>query len=236
MVVGNDKPDTTISGILETQTRGYWKEPDSYLEVVTARRQPANFTPAQNVFPAGRVLNFNDDIVKIDRFSIPGPTSQSAFDYYRFTIVDTNYESGTRIFRIALEPEGDSSPLFKGYIDIAEGSYAMVHANLGLSDPTALDPLEGTRYDEQFAEYDNSYWLPIEIRTTFAVKFVVPPVPPVLFENISVLYDYRINPEFPKNFFDRKFISTSVAGADTDSAAWEKEQILPLTRREVLAY
>ncbi|HQT91234.1 MAG TPA: DUF5686 family protein, partial [Candidatus Kryptobacter bacterium] len=141
VVVGNNRPDTTINGILETQTRGYWKEPDSYLEVVTARRQTANFTSAQNVFTAGRVLNFNDDIVKIDRFSIPGPTSPSAFDYYHFTIVDTNYENDTRIFRIALGPEDNSSPLFKGFIDIAEGSYAVVHVNLGLSDPTALDPL-----------------------------------------------------------------------------------------------
>ena len=236
VVVGNSNPDTTINGILETQTRGYWKEPDSYLEVVTARRQTANFTSAQNVFTAGRVLNFNDDIVKIDRFSIPGPTSPSAFDYYHFTIVDTNYENDTRIFRIDLEAKDNSSPLFKGYIDIAEGSYAMVHVNLGLSDPTALDPLEGTRYDEQFAEYDDMYWLPIEIKTTFVVKFVVPPVPPILFENVSVLYDYRMNPEFPKDFFDRRFISTTSAGADVDSAAWQKEQVLPLTRREVLAY
>ncbi len=236
VAMNKDKPDTTISGILETQTKGYWKSPDSYLEVVTARRQSANFTSAQNVFTAGRVLNFNDDIVKIDRYSIPGPISSSALEHYNFNIVDTLYQGHTRIYRIEVGPKDYASPLFKGYVDIAQGSFALVHTKLSLSDPDALEPLEGIVYDEQFAEYGDLYWLPIEIRTTFSVNFFVPPVPPILLENTSVLYDYTINPDFPDNFFDRKVVSSSTAGAGDDSTAWQNEQILPLTHQEVLAY
>lgn len=236
VVEDEEKADTTIGGILETQTKGYWRTPDSYLEVVTARRQSANFTADQNVFTAGRVLNFNDDVVRIDRYSVPGPTAPTVFEHYNFKILDTLYQGTTRIFRIAIEPKDDASPLFKGYADIAEGSYALEHVRLALSDPTALEPLEGIVYDEQFAEYDDIYWLPIEIKTTFSVKFRVPPVPRIFFENTSVLYDYRINPDFPKGFFDRKTISATSADVDVDSAAWQKEQILPLTHQEVLAY
>lgn len=236
VVTNKEEADTTIEGILETQTKGYWKAPESYMEVVTAKRQTANFSSAQNVFTAGRVLNFNDNIVRIDRYSIPGPTSPSAFEHYNFSILDTVYQGDTRIFRIDVEPKDEASPLFKGFVDIADDVYSLVHVRLKLSDPTALEPLEDVVYDEQFSEYDNLYWLPIEIRTTFSVKFVVPPVPRVFFSNTSVLYDYTINPEFPGGFFDTKLESSSLANAASDSAAWLNKQILPLTHQERLAY
>lgn len=227
---------TMIAGILETQTKGYWKSPGSYREVVTAKRQTANFSSSQNIFTVGRVLNFNDDVVKIDRFSIPGPISPSALKRYNFTMLDTIWQGATRIFRLAITPKESVSPMFRGIIDIADGSFALVHSRLVLSDPTALDPLRDVVYDEQFAEYENSFWLPIAIRTTFVVKFVVPPVPPVLFENTSVLYDYKLNPEFPGGFFYRDFAFPSTADLTGDSTAWKSEQILPLTRQEVSAY
>lgn len=228
--------DAMIAGILETQTKGYWKAPDSYREIVTAKRQTANFTSEQNIFTAGRVLNFNDDIVNIDRYTIPGPTSASALDNYHFAILDTIRQGGTRIYRLAINPKESASPLFKGSVDIAGGSYALVHTRLTLSDPAALDPLRNAVYDEQFAEYDDTFWLPIEIRTTFTVKFILPPVPPILFENTSVLYDYRINPEIPNAFFNREVASASTSTPDVDSTAWRDEQLLPLTNEEVLAY
>lgn len=236
VVIKKEKVDTVISGILETQTKAYSQAPDSYLEVVTARRQTANFTPAQNIFTPGRVLNFSDDVVKIDRYSIVGPIAPSALEYYDYNIVDTIYQRDTRIYRIAVEPKTKFVPLFRGYIDIAEGSYALIHVDLGLSNSSTLGPIEEIRYDEQFALYNEEFWLPIEVKTAFALKFNVPPIPPVLFDNVSVLYNYTINKTFPPDFFDGKFVSVSQAKQESDSAAWQKEQVLPLTHLESSAY
>lgn len=232
--VGNSDP--VIAGILETQTRGYWKSPDSYREVVTAKRQTANFSSSQNVFTAASVLNFYDDVVRIDRYSIPGPTSPSAFEHYNFSIIDTIRQGASPVFRIAVDPKPSASPLFKGIVDIAGGSYALLHTRLSLSDSTALDPLQKVEFDEQFAEYDDTYRLPIEMNMAFVVKFVVPPVPPILVENTSVLYHYSINPEFPAGFFDRDVVSAPPKNVTADSAVWNKQQILPLTGEEVKAY
>lgn len=228
--------DTTIGGILETQTSGYWKAPDFYREIVKARRQTANFTPAQNIFTAGRVVNFNDDIIKIDRYSIPGPISHSALAHYRYVIVDTNYQGETLILGIRVEPKRSPTPMFTGYIDIAQGSWDLVRARLSLSDQHAIEPLDSIDYEEQFAKYDDTYWLPIELKTSFAVKLRLPGVPPVFFDNVSVLYDYKINPEHPHTFFDQDLAAVSTKFADTDTAVWKGEQVLPLTHREAMAY
>lgn len=233
---GKTESEEMIAGILETQTIGYWKSPDFYREVVTAKRQTANFSSEENIFTPGKVLNFNDDIVKIGRYSIAGPISSEAFRHYKFSILDTIWQGATRTFRLAIEPKESASPLFRGIIDIEDGSFALVHTRLTLSDPTALDPIRNVVYDEQFSEYDDVYWLPVRIATTFTVKFTLTPVPPVSVHNTSVLYDYRINPRFPSGFFSRDFAASSPPVANTDSSAWMNEQILPLTHAEVLAY
>ena len=233
---GKREPEAPIAGILETQTKGYWKYPDSYREVITAKRQTANFTSSQNVFTVGRVLNFNDNVVSIDRYSIPGPTSPSAFEHYRFVMADTIMEGDKRVYRIEVVPKENPSPLFKGTVDISGRSYALLHSRLSLSDPVALDPIENIVYNEDFAEYDDIFWLPIEIKTTFDVKFVFPPVPTVLFQNTSVLYDYKINNEMPKGIFSREFVAKFPRNVSADSSEWKKQQILPLTREEARAY
>ncbi len=233
---GSKGSEPPIAGILETQTKGYWQYPDRYREVITAKRQTANFTSSQNVFTVGRVLNFNDNVVKIDRYSIPGPTSPSAFKHYRFVMVDTLREGDKRVFRIEVTPKNNPSPLFKGVIEISGSSYALLRSRLTLSDPVALDPIEDPIYDEEFAEYDNLFWLPIDIKTTFGVKFVFPPVPTVFFQNTSVLYNYTINQAMPKGVFSRDFISEHPQDVSADSSAWNSRQVLPLTREEVRAY
>ncbi len=234
--VDTGRKSPPIAGILETQTKGYWQYPDRYREVITAKRQTANFTSNQNVFTVGRVLNFNDNIVRIDRYSIPGPTSPSAFKRYRFVMLDTLGEGDNRVFRIEVVPKDNPSPVFKGIIEISGSSYALLHSRLTLSDPVALDPIEDVVYDEEFAEYDNLCWLPIDIKTSFAVKFVFPPVPTVFFQNTSVLYDYRINEAMPKGVFSRDFVFAHPRDVSADSSAWKDQQVLPLTREEVRAY
>ncbi len=237
VVKQSELPDTTIAGILETQTKGYWKSPDSYFEIVSARRQTANFTSAQNIFTAGRLLDFNNDVIKIDRYSIPGPISSSAFDYYRYAIVDTSYQGKTMILGIEVEPRKNPSPMFKGLIEISQGSWALVRARLSLSDPGAIaPPMDSPVYDEQFAEYEDAYRLPIELKTSFVVRLRLPGVPPVILDNVSVLYDYKFNPAFPKSFFDRDVVSATAESADKDTTAWRRGQGLPLTRSEALAY
>ncbi len=223
-----------IAGILETQTKGYWEEPDLYKEVVTARRETSNFTDAENVFTPGDVINFNDDVSRIDRYSVPGPISRSAFDYYDFSLLDTLMRGTKMIFRISVTPKKSYLPLFVGHIDIADVNYSLTQAVLSLSDPTALKPIEGLTYDEQFAEYDDLFWLPIEIRTAFTVNLVLPSIPRIRYENTVVLYHYSINPKFPRDLFTEEPEATF--SGDNDSAAWHNSQIVPLTREEAMAY
>ncbi|MBU1299511.1 MAG: DUF5686 and carboxypeptidase regulatory-like domain-containing protein [Bacteroidetes bacterium] len=85
----DQKRDTVLAGLLETQTEGFWQSPNNYKEIITARRQSANFSPAQNIFTVGRFPNFNDDVIILGSNSIIGPTAPNALEHYSFEMLDT---------------------------------------------------------------------------------------------------------------------------------------------------
>ena len=45
----DDSVDLKITGILENQSKGYFKKPDEFKEVILARKQSANFPPTINI-------------------------------------------------------------------------------------------------------------------------------------------------------------------------------------------
>ena len=59
-----DSTELKITGILENQSRGYFKKPDEFKEIIIARKQSANFPPTINIIAGGRLIqNFYDDDV-----------------------------------------------------------------------------------------------------------------------------------------------------------------------------
>ena len=52
----NDSVQLKITGILENQSRGYFKKPDKYKETIIARKQSANFPPSINTLTGGRII------------------------------------------------------------------------------------------------------------------------------------------------------------------------------------
>ncbi len=232
----NGKKDTVIAGILETQTKGYWESPDSYIERVTAQRQTSNFTPAQNIFTVGRVLNLNDDNIVIDNYTLPGPISPSALDYYDYALVNTSSLDGTTVYHLSITPKKKSSPLFIGYIDVSAKNFALVGADVRLNNAVSLSPINNLHIKEQFSSYEDSFYLPTHIEMFYVIKFTFLPMPPIFVDYVSVLYDYFINPTFPRGFFDAKLVSVENASAFSDSTRWHRQQLLPLTSEEHLAY
>ena len=79
--------DTIVACVFETQSEGYWKFPDLFKEILTARRQPLSLDRRINTFTVGHLPNFNDDRVSIESYSVVGPTAPDALEYYRIEIV-----------------------------------------------------------------------------------------------------------------------------------------------------
>ena len=49
------KEKQMIGGLIETHSKGYYKYPDEFEEVIIAKRQSANFTDITNIFAVGKL-------------------------------------------------------------------------------------------------------------------------------------------------------------------------------------
>ncbi len=228
--------DTVIAGILETQTEGFWEHPDRYKEVITARRQSANLSAAQNVFAMGRLPNLNDNRPVIGQLSVVGPTAPDALDYYSFEIVDTLAIDHTRIFRLRMTPKSGTRPLFDGVISIADESFRVMQVDVGGNDALDIPPYEKLRIRQQFSLYEDKYWLPIESCTDFCVRLSFPSMPPVLWQQSSLVSDYEIGEDAKKTLFDEHLVTSMPLADRPDSSLWAASAVLPLTLEEKTAY
>jgi hypothetical protein len=226
--------DTTIVGILETQTKGYWKSPDRYKEVIVARRQTANFIPEGNIFTVGKIPNFNEDYIRLERNKVISPTSPNALRFYNYELVDTTAIDDILIFRIRITPKYENIPLFKGIISIADSTYLVANVDVSGNDALDLSPIQDFHIREQFAHY-GEFWLPIEIDLNYKYKFGFPSVPEIYVERVSLIHNYRINNPIPDSIFDELQLET-LPDVDKDSIYWSKQQVIPLTPEEIQAY
>jgi hypothetical protein len=228
-----ERTDTVIMAIFETQTSCSWKAPDSYKEVITARRQSANFTSKQNMFTVDKIPNLNDDIIVLDPYSVVGPTAINALDYYTYKMLDTLAMDNYRVFRIQIKPKDDLRPLFDGVISIADKSFMVMQVDVKGNDALDLSPMIDTRLQQQFSLFEHKFWFPVESKITFAIEI---PLAAMYIEQYSLMHNYEINNELDDAFFDNFQISVLPTADQVDSTYWQNVNTLPLTLEETNAY
>ena len=88
--IGSDTSALKITGILENESKGYYKKPDKYKEIITARKQSSNLPSFVNTLSGGSMVQ---DLYK-DEFNflgtnLPGPLAKNVLSYYDFYITNT---------------------------------------------------------------------------------------------------------------------------------------------------
>lgn len=228
--------DTIIAAIFETQTSCSWKAPDSYKEVITARRQSANFMPEQNMFTVDKLPNLNDDLIGLNQYSVVGPTAQNALEYYTYKMVDTLAMDNYRVFRIRVKPKNNLKPLFDGVISIADKSYMVMQVDVRGNEALDLSPMVDAHLQQQFSLFEHRFWLPVESSLKFCIDISFPMVPKMYIEQYSLMHDYEINTEIDGSLFDNFQISVLPTADRPDTTYWQNVNTLPLTTEEATAY
>jgi len=233
-------PDSSkIFLIAESQTSAYWEQPDKYKEIITARKQTANIDAENVIVAVGEFLNFNRNRIELGDYSIVSPTAKDALDHYNYYLLDTIMTDSHLVFRLELEPKDPSDPLFKGYIHIADSSYDVVAVDLRLSEGIDFPFLSNLQYSQVFAQFNDEYWMPVEIRFGGDIdfNFPIPGIPSKLsFADVASLYDFAFEEGHEKGTFDEYVLEVAEEADDVDSLAWNTRQTVPLTSEEVLAY
>jgi len=231
----NDTIPLKISGILENESKGYYKKPDDYKEIIIARKQTANFPPSINILTGGRLIkSFYEEDINFLGNNLPGPLADNALDYYYYYIKRTSAIDSQVVYQIHMEPDDPSNPGFTGDIYITDNTYNLIKVDLNLNKAANIGGIfDSVEVFQQFSPYDSIY-MPVDYR--LFVKANVLGLVKFGFELNSILYDYKINVMLNDALFSKAII-TVLPGADKKTNDyWRNVQTIPNTKDEQAAY
>jgi hypothetical protein len=234
-------PDSAASVLLitETRTAAYWEQPARYQETIVARRQSSNLNAQDNLVTVGEIVNFKRERIDLRRYSLVSPIADDALDYYAYAMLDTLAVEGRRVFRLALRPKSDASPLFVGVIDIADSTYDVLGIDVGVNRTVRFNFVRNIRYRQRLRDMGGGRWMPYEIRLTGEVHIGIPhPGLPgdLAFEHVASLGDFRFDEgDRPRDLREFRVVVSDQADR-ADTAVWAGPRAIPLTPAESSAW
>jgi hypothetical protein len=230
----------SIAAITESYSTLYWRSDDSLREIVTQQKQTGNLPKSMQAVRVGKVINFNDDEIPMGGFQFTGPTAPDAFDFYDYKLRSTRRMDDFDVYEIEVIPKSRINPLFKGAIAIAERSYAVIEADLEPNEAYEQPFIRFLKahYKQSFRLFNNTVWLPVNYRFegNLEVSIMGIRIPPIGIERDVVIYDYRVNPEFPDNIRNITKTAIDSSAKKIDTTFWATHDVLPLTAEQNSAY
>ena len=232
---GEDSTDLKITGIIENQSKGYFKKPDLFKDVIIARKQSANFPPTINVVTGGRLIqNFYEDDIRFFGSKLPSPISNEALEYYYYYIDRVVLMNDRKVYKIFMSPESADDPGFVGSVFINDSTYELILVNLELNRSANVGGIFDTiGIFQQFFSYDGIY-MPVDYR--LFMKGNILGLARFGFELNTILYDYKINPALSDDIFSKAIVTVLPDADKKDSLFWMSAQTIPNTTEEESAY
>lgn len=231
-----DTGSLKITGIIENESRGYFKKPNYYKDEIYARKQSANTPSTINILTGGRLLqNFYTNDIQFFNRQLTGPIADNALEYYYYIIEDTLAMDDKNVFQIYFEPIDKADPGFYGKIFIEDKSFDMVKLDVHLNNaanPGGLFSL--INIFQQFVHFENDIVMPIDYRIFVEGNFLG--LVKFGFELNTIFHDYQINNNLSKDFFDMVVIKVMPDADKKDSTYWSSIQSIPNTLSEIEAY
>ena len=225
-----------IFGILESETKGYFKKPDMEKQIVTAKKETANITRG---FALPLIVNFYDEEIDFGEFNIPTPLADDAFDNYEYRLKGTTSIDSLRIFKIDVINSTESRPLLAGTVYIADSLFALMQVDLKTNDAAKPLGINKVNFKQKFSSFSDTkntntnYWMPTDVQIfadgSFAgiIKFEA--------EVFSIVSHYELNKPAPKGIFD-EFVIKVLPDAVKDSSYWRNKELIKNTTEEKKAY
>ena len=234
--IGSDTSKLKITGILENESKGYFKKPDFYKEIITAQKQTSNLPSFVNTIAGGRLVqDFYKDNFNFLGGELPGPLAKNALSYYDFNIINTVAINNNLVYEIYMAPQHESDPGFMGTIFITGGTYDLIKVDLKINKAASIGGLfQSVNVFQQFSLFQDSIYMPADLRLFIKLDYLG--LAKMEFDLSTILYDYKINHNIADDFFNHAIV-TVLPGADKkDSTYWINAQTIPNTTEEQQAY
>ncbi len=229
-----EKDKYPIFAILESQTKGYFKKPDKYKEIVSSKRETANI-PRGVAIPY--IVNFYDDVIPFGDLKITGPLADDALDYYEYKLINTTSIDSQKVYKIEVLDGAGLFPLFKGTIYIADSTFALMKVDLSNNEAALPFAVDAVNYKQKFTSYDdennNRFWMPADVQLYAEISVAN------LFyftgEGFTIVSHYNLNKKAPSGTFDEYVIKVQ-PNAKKDSTYWKQNQLVKSSTEEDVAY
>jgi hypothetical protein len=221
-----------IGGLIETHSKGYYKYPNEFEEVVLAKKTSANFTDITNIFAVGKLPNLLEESIKFDELSVVTPLSKKALDYYKFDMVDTTYFNNGMVFNMTFEPKIQGVPLFSGKMSIIDKDFAVIYCELDGQDRIVTQLRNNIRITQKFRQYESQFWFPTEMTMKSNIDLDIPGLPVLYWTQHGLISNYRINIENFEHDFDMNILSYQLLSKAEREKLWQNMQSIPLDKEE----
>jgi hypothetical protein len=223
-----------IFAILESETKGYFKKPDKYKEIVSSKRETANI-PRGIAIPY--IVNFYDEVIPFGEIKITGPLADDALDYYEYKLVNTTSIDSQKVYKIEVIDGAGLFPLFKGHVYIGDSTYALMKVDLSNNEAALPFAVDAINYKQKFTSFDddagNNFWMPTDVQLYAEISLAN-----VFYftgEGFTIVSHYNLNKKAPGGTFDEYVIRVK-PDAKKDSAYWKQNQLVKSSKEEDVAY
>lgn len=229
-----EKGKLGILGLLESETKGYFRAPDEEKQIVKSKRESENVTRG---FAVPLIVNFYDEDIEIGDLLIPGPVSDDAFDNYEYKLLGTTSIDSIVIFKIEVKNTSEIKPQFKGYVYILDSLWALKKIDLKTNESGITGGFENLNFVQKFYPFKDKtgkeFYMPSDIQI-YAEGSALG-IFKVQGEAFTIVSNYNLNEKAPPGTFD-EFIVKVLPDAKKDSLYWKNNQIIKNTDEELNSY
>jgi len=177
-------------------------------------------------------VNFNlyTNLVELGE-NIVSPIANYAFNYYKYTLVNSYYEGEFLINKIKVEPKKPTDNAFNGFIYIVENSWEIFAADLSVNGKQIQQPIVKKLTLKQNYSYSakDKMW-PLFSQS---IDFVFGMFGINVDGRFTGVYsNYNFQPNFTKATFTNEILSFEDNSNKKDSLFWKNSRPMPLTKEE----
>ena len=233
--MGLDSSGKGIIYLSESVSKVSAQEPDKFkLEVLSSRVSGSNgFGFDFPAFISFYNNNVNMFASQINPRGFVSPIADEALNYYKYKFLGSFYEDGNLVNVIKVIPRRNYEPLFSGVINITENDWRIYSCDLLLTKKSQLEILDTLQVTQIHVPVENNIW---RIKNQvlhfnfnqFGIK--------AQGNFVNVYSDYKLNPDFPKGFFNRVVVKYDTAVNKRSHAYWDSIRPVPLEPNEIKDY
>ena len=233
--MGLDSSGQGIIYLSESVARIHAQEPDKFkMEVLSSRISGSGgFSFA---FPSFISLYENNVTIFSEKLNPRGfisPIADGALNFYKYKFLGSFFEDGKEVNSIRVTPKRMYEPLFSGIIYITENDWRIHSLDLTLVKTSQLEILDTLQITQIHVPVGKDAWRVKNQVLHFNFKqFGIDAIG----NFVNVYSDYRINPTFRKDFFNRVIIKYDTAVNKRPKAYWDSIRPVPLEPEEKKDY